>query len=98
VRRNTAALPVDLVRPFVDMLERGLPDAPDTRLLRAAFGHALDYMDASVDAELDDAAAAFARDGDSAGQIVALVVAVVVAYRRGDVTRLVDVAVRADGV
>ena len=46
-----AAPPVDLVRPFVDVLERGSPDAPDTRLLRAAFGHALDYMDASVDAE-----------------------------------------------
>ena len=98
VRRNTAALPVDLVRPFVDMLERGRPDAPDTRLLRAAFGHALDYMDASVDAELDAAAAAFAGDSDSDGLIVALVVAAVVAYRRGDVARLVEVAARADRV
>jgi LuxR family maltose regulon positive regulatory protein len=98
VRRNTAALPVDLVRPFVDMLERGRPDAPDTRLLRAAFGHALDYMDASVDAELDAAAASFAGRSDGDGLIVTLVVAAVVAYRRGDVARLVEVAARADHV
>ena len=96
VRRNTAALPVDLVRPFVDKLERGRPDAPDTRLLRAAFGHALDYMDVSVDVELDAAAAAFVDRDDSDGLIVALVVAVAVAYRRGDVPRLVEVAARAD--
>ncbi len=98
VRRNTVALPVDMVRPWVEVLVGRRPDAPDTQLLRAAFGHALDYRDASVDAELDAAAAAFTRRGDGDGQLVALVVATVVAYRRGDVTRLVEVAVRAEAV
>jgi LuxR family maltose regulon positive regulatory protein len=98
VRRNTVALPVDMVRPWVEVLVGRRPDAPDTQLLRAAFGHALDYRDASVDAELDAAAATFTRRGDGDGQLVALVVATVVAYRRGDVTRLVEVAVRAEAV
>jgi DNA-binding SARP family transcriptional activator len=98
VRRNTVALPVDTVRPWVEVLTARRPDAPDTQLLRAAFAHAFDYTDASVDAELDAAAATFARQDDRDGQIVALVVATVVAYRRGDVTRLVEVAARADAL
>jgi DNA-binding SARP family transcriptional activator len=98
VRRNTAALPIDTVRPWVDVLARGRPDAPDTHLVRAAFDHAFDYTDTSVDAELDQAGAAYAHQGDPDGQLVALVVATVVAYRRGDVTRLLEVAARADSV
>ncbi len=96
VRRNTVALPVDTVRPWVDVLARGRPDAPDSHLLRAAFGHAFDYTDTAVDAELDTAAADFAGQGDADGQLVALVVATVVAYRRGDVSRLLEVAGRAE--
>ncbi|HEY1279974.1 MAG TPA: BTAD domain-containing putative transcriptional regulator [Acidimicrobiales bacterium] len=98
VRRNTVALPVEVVRPWVDVLACGRPDAPDTLLLRAAFGHALDHTDASVDADLDAATAAFSDQGDGDGQLVALVVATVVAYRRGDVSRLLEVAARTDSV
>ena len=98
VRHNTVALPLDMVRPWVDALEWGQPDAPDTQLLRAAFRHALDYTDISVDAELDAAAAAFARRDDGDGQVVTLVASTVVAYRRGDVARLIEVAARADGL
>ena len=98
VRRHVVALPMDSVRPWVDALCRGRPDAPETRLLAAAFHHALDYTDGSTDADVDAAAAGFHERGDADGALVALVVATVHAYRRGDVARLLDVTSRADAI
>src|SRR5262249_8681593 len=48
--------------------------------------------------ERDAAAAAFADRGDGDGKLVALVVATVGAYRRGDVSRLLEIAARTDSV
>jgi DNA-binding SARP family transcriptional activator len=98
VRRHIAALPMDTVRPWVEALQRGRPDAPETRLLGAAFRHALDYTDGSPDADVDAAAAGFDARGDADGALVALVVATVHAYRRGDIARLREVTSRAAAV
>ena len=45
VRRHVAALPIDMVRPWIEVLQRGRPDAPETQLLGAALRQALDFTD-----------------------------------------------------
>ena len=59
VRRNVAALPIDMVRPWSDVLQRARPDAPETQLLRAALRQALDFTDRRADVDADEAAAGF---------------------------------------
>ena len=98
VRRDVVALPMDTVRPWVDALQRGRPNAPETRLLGSAFRHALDYTDRSVDADVDAAAAGFEERGDANGVLVALVVTTVQAYRHGDIGRLLEVTGRAGAI
>jgi LuxR family transcriptional regulator, maltose regulon positive regulatory protein len=92
VSRTIAALPIDTVRPWADVLKRGRPDDPETLLLLAAIGQALDFTDASIDAALDAAAAAFCASGRPASGAVAIAVATLAAYSRSDIGRLVALA------
>jgi DNA-binding SARP family transcriptional activator len=98
VRRTIAALPIDLVRPWADVLERRRPDAPETHLLHAALRQALDFTDRQADLDADAAAAAFRARGDSDGEIAAIVVGTIGSYMRGDIMRLVELAPRAETV
>jgi DNA-binding SARP family transcriptional activator len=98
VRRNIAALPIDMVRPWGDVLQHSRPAAPETRLVNAALYQALDFTDRQADVEVDAAAAGFRARGDPDGEIVALVVGTVGSYMRGDVGRLVDLARRAGAI
>jgi DNA-binding SARP family transcriptional activator len=98
VRRTVAALPIDMVRPWSDALQRRRPAAPETRLLNAALRQALDFTDRSADVEVDEAATGFRQRGDRDGEIVSLVVGTVGSYMRGDVPRLVDLARRAHAI
>ncbi len=98
VRRTIAALPIDMVQPWVDVLERARPDAPETHLLHAALRQALDFTDRRADADADAAAAGFRQRRDPDGEIVAIVVATVGSYMRGDVARLIALAGQAEGI
>ncbi len=95
VRRNIAALPIDMVRPWRDVLGRTRPDAPETKLLSAALRQALDFADRRADVDADEAAAGFRHRNDPDGETAAVVVATIGSYMRGDVVRLVELARRA---
>jgi LuxR family transcriptional regulator, maltose regulon positive regulatory protein len=98
VSRTIAALPIDTVRPWADVLKRGRPEAPETLLLLAAIAQALDFTDASIDADLDAAAAAFRSSGRPGCEVVAVAIATVAAYARSDIGRLVALAQVAEQI
>jgi DNA-binding SARP family transcriptional activator len=98
VRRTVAALPIDMVQPWAEVLERARPDAPETHLLRAALRQALDFTDRRADADADAAADGFRQRGDPDGEVVAVVVATVGSYMRGDVARVIGLAQRTEAI
>ncbi len=98
VRRSIAALPIDLVQPWADVLRRSRPRDPETHLLDAALHQALDFTDRRADIDADLAATGFRDRGDPDGEIAAVVVATLGSYMRGDVVRLVELAQRVDTI
>jgi DNA-binding SARP family transcriptional activator len=98
VRRNIAALPVDMAEPWTDLLQRARPDLPETRLLSAALGQAVDFTDRQADVDVEAAATGFRARNDSDGELVAIVVGTIGSYMRGDVTRLLELAGRAGAI
>ena len=98
ISRTISALPIDTVRPWSQVLKRGRPDAPETRLLDAVVRQAVDFTDGGIDADVDAAAEAFRSGGRHDGEIVALAVGTIAAHSRGDVARLVALAQRAAAI
>jgi LuxR family transcriptional regulator, maltose regulon positive regulatory protein len=94
VSRSISVLPVDIVRPWNDVLQRSVPEAPATILLLAAITHSLDFADASVDALVDQAMEGFRSAANFDGEIAALAMGTVAAHSRGDFTRLITLAAR----
>jgi DNA-binding SARP family transcriptional activator len=98
VKRNVAALPVDMVRPWSEVLQHARPDAPETLLVSAAVRQALDFTDRRADAEVDEAQARFGDGADHDGEIAVVVVGTIGSYMRGDITRVLELAGRANAI
>jgi DNA-binding SARP family transcriptional activator len=98
VRRTVAALPVDMVQPWNDILQRARPEAPETHLVAAAVRQAVDFKDVQADVDIDEAATGFHRRTDFDGEVAALVIGTIGSYMRGDIARLLDLARRAEAL
>ena len=98
VRRNVVALPIDTVRPWSEALLRARPEAPETLVLSAALRQALDFTDRRADVDVDQAEAGFRSRADHDGEIAAVVVGTIGSYMRGDITRVLEIAGRAEAI
>lgn len=90
VRDTLGALPVQTAQNWVDRADPQIASSPEVRLLNGAIRHACSDTDASLDGELIELADELAATGTEA-RAVALALAAIVAFHRGDQARLFEV-------
>ncbi|MFJ8959469.1 hypothetical protein ACIRG5_08750 [Lentzea sp. NPDC102401] len=95
VRTTLSVLPSATARRWLDAVPAHRLQEPAFLLLTAAVRHADDFTDPAIDCLVDGACAQWLDTGDHDGAAVALGQAVITAHSRGDLTRLVAVAQRA---
>ncbi|MEV6239411.1 hypothetical protein [Lentzea sp. NPDC051838] len=95
VRTTLSVLPCATARRWLEAVPARHAHDPAFLLLRAAVVHGNDFTDPSIDCLVDQATTKFLKHDDQDAAAVALGQAVITAHSRGDLTRLAEVAQRA---